>query len=65
LEWPVFARKGRLVHDGGVVTGAPGIYAMGLPFMRRRKSTLIDGVGDDARDLARHMLTGLATRAAA
>jgi putative flavoprotein involved in K+ transport len=65
LDLPVFDRKGRLVHDGGVVTGAPGIYAMGLPFMRRRKSTLIDGVGDDARDLARHMLTGLATRAAA
>ena len=44
-------RKGRMVHDGGV-TDAPGLYVMGLPFLRRRKSTLIDGVGDDARDLA-------------
>jgi putative flavoprotein involved in K+ transport len=65
LDLPVFDRKEQLVHDGGVVTGAPGIYAMGLPFMRRRKSTLIDGAGDDARDLARHMLAQLGTRAAA
>ncbi len=55
LKLPVFDRRGRLMHDGGIVMGAPGIYAMGLPFMRRRKSTLIDGAGDDARDLANHM----------
>ncbi|MGI9426199.1 MAG: NAD(P)-binding domain-containing protein, partial [Hyphomicrobiaceae bacterium] len=50
LEAPVFDRKGRLRHDGGVVD-APGLYVMGLPFLRRRKSSLIDGVGDDAHDL--------------
>ncbi len=54
LQVPVFDGKGRLRHDGGVVE-APGLYAMGLPFMRRRKSTLIDGVGDDARDLSVHL----------
>jgi len=54
LHAPVFDRKGRLRHDGGVVD-APGLYAMGLPFMRRRKSLQIDGVADDARDLAHHM----------
>jgi putative flavoprotein involved in K+ transport len=53
---PVLDRKGRLRHQGGVVD-APGIYAMGLPFMRRRKSTFIDGAGDDARDLADHMVS--------
>ena len=37
------ARAG-VVHDGGV-TAAPGLYLMGLPFLRRRKSTLIDGAG--------------------
>jgi putative flavoprotein involved in K+ transport len=36
LEVPVLDHKGRLRHDGGVVA-APGLYAMGLPFMRRRK----------------------------
>ena len=40
----VFDRKGRPVHDGGV-TAAPGLYLIGLPFLRRRKSTLIDGGG--------------------
>jgi putative flavoprotein involved in K+ transport len=55
LDLPVLDRKGRLVHDGGVV--APGLYAMGLPFMRRRKSTLIDGAGDDARELVDHIVS--------
>lgn len=64
LKVPVFDRKGRLQHDGGVVA-APGLYAMGLPFMRRRKSTLIDGVGDDAGELVLHMLSRLIGRIAA
>jgi putative flavoprotein involved in K+ transport len=55
LDLPVLDRKGRLVHDGGVV--APGLYAMGLPFMRRRKSTLIDGAGYDARELVDHIVS--------
>ena len=54
LQVPVLDRKGRLRHDGGVLP-EPGLYAMGLPFMRRRKSTLIDGAGDDAADLADHL----------
>ena len=44
LDVPVFDRKGRLRHDGGVVA-APGMYVMGLPFLRRRKSSFIDGAG--------------------
>ena len=43
-------RKGQSNHDGGVVR-APGMYLMGMQFLRRRKSALIDGAGDDARDL--------------
>jgi putative flavoprotein involved in K+ transport len=67
LDLPVLDRKGRIVHDGGVVA-APGLYVMGLAFLRRRKSSLIDGAGDDARDLSRHLssyLGGLGARAAA
>jgi putative flavoprotein involved in K+ transport len=63
LDVPVLDRKGRIRHDGGVVP-APGMYVMGLPFMRRRKSSFIDGAGDDAADLAAHLSLGL-TRAAA
>ena len=63
LDVPVFDRKGRIRHDGGVVP-APGMYVMGLPFMRRRKSSFIDGAGDDAADLAAHLNQNLARAAA-
>ncbi len=59
LDVPVFDRKGRLRHDGGVVA-SPGLYLMGMPFLRRRKSSLIDGAGDDARDLSAHLAGFLA-----
>ena len=62
LQVPVFDRKGRVVHDGGV-TPAPGLYVMGLPFLRRRSSTLIDGAAADARDLADHLVGHLDTLA--
>jgi putative flavoprotein involved in K+ transport len=59
LDVPVLDRKGYIRHDGGVVDEAPGMYLMGMPFLRRRKSTLIDGVGDDARDLSAHLVSYL------
>ena len=62
LQVPVLDAKGQLRHDGGVVTESPGLYVMGLPFLRRRKSSLIDGVGDDARDLSAHLDTWLRKR---
>jgi putative flavoprotein involved in K+ transport len=59
MRVPVLDRKGRIKHDGGVVE-APGMYVMGIPFLRRRKSTFIDGAADDARDLAAHLVSYLA-----
>jgi putative flavoprotein involved in K+ transport len=64
LDAGVFDRKGRVVHDGGV-TAAPGLYLMGLPFLRRRKSTLIDGASADARDLTEHLVRYLGSLAGA
>ena len=61
LDIPVLDAKGNIRHEGGVVTEAPGLYVMGLPFLRRRKSTLMDGAGDDARDLSAHLASHLAT----
>jgi putative flavoprotein involved in K+ transport len=58
LELPVFDRKGMVRHDGGVVS-SQGAYLIGVPFARRRKSTLIDGAGDDARDLSDHLASYL------
>ena len=48
--------KGQIRHDGGVLP-MPGAYVLGLPFLRRRKSSFLDGVGGDAQELASH-LTG-------
>jgi putative flavoprotein involved in K+ transport len=58
LNLPVLDPKGRVVHDGGV-TPIGGLYQMGATFLRRRKSTFIDGVGDDARELSEHMVAYL------
>jgi putative flavoprotein involved in K+ transport len=54
LDRAAFGPRGRVVHDGGV-TAVPGLYLLGLPFMRRRKSSFVDGVGPDAAELASHL----------
>ena len=58
LRVPVFDRKGQLRHDGGIVD-APGLYALGLNFMRRRKSSFIHGAEDDVRDIGAHLVAYL------
>jgi putative flavoprotein involved in K+ transport len=59
LDVPVINEKGHLQHDGGVVD-APGMYALGLPVLRRRKSSFIYGAEDDARDVVEHLAGYLA-----
>ncbi|MEO8259733.1 MAG: NAD(P)-binding domain-containing protein [Acidobacteriota bacterium] len=59
LDVPVVDHKGRLRHEGGVVD-APGLYVIGLPLLRRRKSSFIHGAEDDARDLIDHLAGYLA-----
>jgi putative flavoprotein involved in K+ transport len=58
LDVPVLDTKGRLRHRGGTVD-SPGLYALGLPVLRRRKSTFIHGIEDDARDVIDDLATGL------
>ena len=55
LQVPVFDRMSRVRHDGGVTT-SPGLYLIGMPFLRRRKSSLIDGAAADAADLTGHLV---------
>jgi len=54
IEIPILDHKGMLRHEGGIVC-EPGVYLMGAHFLRRRKSSLIDGARDDARDLSAHL----------
>jgi putative flavoprotein involved in K+ transport len=61
LDVPVIDAKGQLRHEGGVV-GRPGLYALGLPVLRRRKSTFIYGIEDDAREVIDHLTRYLAVR---
>ena len=50
LDVAVLDGKGMVRHDGGIVE-SPGMYLIGLPFLRRRKSSFIDGARVDAEDL--------------
>jgi putative flavoprotein involved in K+ transport len=59
LDVPVTDDKGHLRHDGGVLD-SPGLYALGLPVLRRRKSTFIHGIEDDAREVVDHLAGYLA-----
>jgi putative flavoprotein involved in K+ transport len=59
LDVPVVDDKGHLRHDGGVAD-SPGLYALGLPVLRRRKSTFIHGIEDDAREVIGHLAGYLA-----
>jgi putative flavoprotein involved in K+ transport len=54
LDVPVIDEKGSLRHEGGVVD-SPGLYALGLPVLRHRKSTFICGIEDDAREVVEHL----------
>ena len=61
LHVPVVDAKGQLNHEGGVA-GSPGLYALGLPVLRRRRSTFICGIEDDAREVIEHLARFLTVR---
>ena len=58
LRIPVLDGRGEIRHRGGV-TSEPGLYVIGLHFLRRRNSSFIDGVGADARALSAHLAATL------
>jgi putative flavoprotein involved in K+ transport len=64
LDVPVFDHRGRVRHDGGVVE-SPGMYLIGLPALRCRRSSFIDGAGNDARYLSAHLASHLAHQSVA
>lgn len=54
LHVPVVTPRGEIAHREGR-TAVAGLYVIGMHFLRRRNSSFIDGVGDDARFLAGHI----------
>ena len=50
----VLDERGEIRNEGGV-TPEPGLYVLGIRFMRRKCSNFIDGVGMDAEELSRHI----------
>jgi len=63
LKVSVLDERGEIRHEGGI-TDEPGLYVLGLRFQRRKNSNFIDGVGNDAAELARHLVEQRRSRAA-
>lgn len=55
IELPGFDQDGEPTHTRGVVRSEPGLYFIGLFFLSAASSSLIGGVGRDARHIARHI----------
>jgi putative flavoprotein involved in K+ transport len=62
LHIPVLDRTGRIRHQGGVVTGPPGLYLLGMPVLRTRASTYIHGAAADTEALASHLHAHLSSQ---
>jgi putative flavoprotein involved in K+ transport len=50
-----FDELGFPIHEEGASTVAPGLYFVGAHFLRKRKSALLNGVGEDAAIVARQI----------
>jgi putative flavoprotein involved in K+ transport len=61
LDLPVFDRRGKIRHHGGVVQGSPGVYLLGGNLLRKRRSRYISGADEDSRVIADHLLGFLST----
>jgi putative flavoprotein involved in K+ transport len=62
LDLPAFDANGEIRQCGGI-SDLPGLYVIGIPFMRNRASTFVDGVGRDAEALAPVITAQLNTQA--
>lgn len=56
LPWPdAFDEHGFPLHEEGESTVVPGLFFVGVHFLRTRKSSLLVGVGEDAAIVARRV----------
>jgi putative flavoprotein involved in K+ transport len=60
LRWPeAFDELGFPIHVDGASTVVPGLYFIGVHFLRKRKSSLLFGVGEDAALVAARIAESL------
>ncbi len=52
IERPILGPGGEPTHERGIVPGEPGLYFVGLHFLYALSSTMIHGVGRDAKRIA-------------
>lgn len=57
IDADVFRDDGFPRHERGVVREMPGLYFVGLPWLHRLNSSLLGGVGRDAKYIANHIKT--------
>jgi putative flavoprotein involved in K+ transport len=62
IDLSILDQEGAPRHDRGVVQSEPGLYFIGLFFLSAGSSSLIGGVGRDARHIAGHITTRRAER---
>ncbi|MGH3117243.1 MAG: hypothetical protein ACRDQ2_09040, partial [Gaiellales bacterium] len=61
LTWPgAFDDLGFPLHEDGESSAIPGIYFVGVHFLRKRKSSLLIGVGEDAAIVAHRIAARVA-----
>jgi len=56
IKLPIFDEGGRPLHERGVVKNAPGLFFIGLLFQTGLTSSLLGGVGQDARTVTDQIL---------
>jgi putative flavoprotein involved in K+ transport len=52
IDLPVFDQDGEPKHEAGVVKSEPGLYFVGLQFLYSMSSSMVHGVGRDAKRIA-------------
>ena len=58
LPRQAFDPLGFPLHRDGASTAVPGLFFLGTHFLRKRKSSLLIGVGEDAAIVARRIAAG-------
>jgi putative flavoprotein involved in K+ transport len=53
VHFDAFDEMGFPIHEDGASTVVPGLYYCGVHFLRKRKSSLLIGVGEDASIVTR------------